>query len=588
MSRRAPVLLVLLFACACFPRLEGAPCLNDLHCPSSQTCAEGACRTRCTLPCDDGLVCGFEAGAALCRCPMNAEGTIFVDSSGGSRAAEAPFPTGVRTPESCRFARPGEALERARQVFEQSGGAPVEVVSVAGEAHVYAADTYPLEIPAGVTFRSEDRDPARHTLSFRTNGDMVHLGGRLEAITLRNESPGAPGNAVRVACQNGTAVLESVVIEAADAGFTLWLRGVSVEGCRLDAHALSVRGAQTGVAVEASPGTRFAQTQLERNDVGLEVQGGSVSGEAALHDNGVGLSLSGGSVELRASLRSNDVGLHVSGGSVTLQAPSEVTLNADAGVVLEAGGMFTYQGAADAGLAVTGNGVGLVSRGGSARVSFATFSGNAAEAIRIDEPDGVARPHVFTDSLFETEQPLPLVRVSRLGGAEASGEGFHLERSQLVGGTRALELGPGPVTVTIRGNTIMGASEAGLHYTRAAGSVELLDANRIVGNGSGGSLEGGVVLGGTGGTLAFTANRVAGNAQQQIVILSSGWSLAARCESASSVYCYAPDGYGVFASSGSADVTLYWPRATPLSLYNDYNSGISASSCGAVSDATCP
>lgn len=327
---------------ACAVDVEGAPCTTpggSTECPAGQACgndmkcsdrAAACAQTRCTPgesqcldgdakaeSCDGvdgvcgvrvvddcqgrGLRCGTKSGASACECPANGSSEFAAGDGGTVDAGAPPYPTGVGSPEECRFGILGDALSAAAAHATANGAATVRAYAPAGAPIVFAApgETFPLPVAAGVTLVGSS-SPGGATViraDAAAQSTVLSVQGAVEGIQVENVS--MTGTGVEVSCgASGVPRLTDVAV----AGGGALARGVAVQGgCGATLEGVDVSDV-------AGPALRVDATE------GAPVQAKG------------------------CRFRSSAVGVDARGGAVTLSANlailSEVTSNVDQGVLL--------------------------------------------------------------------------------------------------------------------------------------------------------------------------------------------------------------------------------------------------------------
>ncbi len=282
--------------------------------------------------------------ACLCRIPTDA---IRVD------AAAAPgllARTGADQPSQCRFAKLGDALAYAKDVWMPAhGDAPATVRAVGAPAPgtpvVFGAESFPLVIPSGVTLSTAaSPTPADWVISANPDASVdviqLHDGATIEGFTVRSVSARGDGIAAATCGSTTPPAIRSVIVE----GGAQVARGVSVSGaCGALLERVDVSGA-TGAALEiATPASAPVTARGSRfhgsDDVGIRATGGILSfepsgmtqtevtdnvGNGVVLGNGVG----GGSAKIEATLagvlvaRNGGAGLFVN----SVPATSKLTM----------------------------------------------------------------------------------------------------------------------------------------------------------------------------------------------------------------------------------------------------------------------
>ncbi|HET8542429.1 MAG TPA: hypothetical protein VFL83_21325 [Anaeromyxobacter sp.] len=313
MCRALAAAALALALAACSVDVEGAPCRvpgEATDCPSGQACTPalicskhvggcvaagtfctpggrrcaGALREACVGGDDcgvwqvvedcgaSGLACGDPGGAPACVCPAPAA-EIVVDVAAPRGDV---VPTGAAQPAACRFGTIGAALAYARDTWPAVHPGTPAVVRAVGAATaeaplVFAGETFPIRIPAGVTLATASSPPAPLAWVVRadpqTASNVLELesGAVVEGFTLRSAS--ATGDGIVVACGTGSAPAVANDVRVEGGGFLL--HGVTVTGgCGLTASELVVSGAtKSGVRVNAASPT-----------VGVTITGGAIQG----------------------------------------------------------------------------------------------------------------------------------------------------------------------------------------------------------------------------------------------------------------------------------------------------------------------
>jgi hypothetical protein len=508
-------------------------CTND----GVTSCNQWVAMTDCTM---SGLVCGTKVGggASACQCPAQSGTDFIVDPVAGTSATAGVFATGVDSPSECRF----ETLTTALGAATASGD---RVVAKSAAPPVYfAAETFPLNVPAGVTVTTADAmlTPANYTIEF--NGgtdDAVTLGNTsiIEGVTITQSGGNAAASAISIA---GTgAVVDTVTLEGPLAtgitilgsgtinaptitGFTTGIASSgtgSVTNGTLDSNttgmtvtggALTVSGsvgtvvnggAGNGVVVSGS-GTLNGSSLLVEGMTGAGI---AASGTATLNlttgdeigpNGGNGITLTGGTATLGGvNIHNNAVGIAQSAGTIGIGngGTTLVQSNTGNGVTLTGGtltvGTATIGTNGGDGVTVTG-GATLISDTGapyannsgngiSSTGSTLTFNGAAATPIAIT---GNKADGIFISAGGMSNASYLTISGNGTGATKKSG-------LEIVGVGTAVGIGTASdAAVTISGNTLHGIN---INGTGTGAAADIRQAH-ITGNGSDGvyvSLNGG-------------------------------------------------------------------------------------------------
>jgi hypothetical protein len=232
----------------------------------------------------------------VCATPSPAQ-DIVVDTAAPPSAL---VPSGAAQPAACRFAKLGDALTYARDVWlpahaPTSTAVTVRAIgsSMPGNPVIFDAESFPLVVARGVTLATSatPSEAANWIVSAAATGSNLvelHDGAIIDGFTVRSVS--ATGDGIVVACLGATpARLRNVVV---DGGAAL-ARGVVVgDGpCGLEATQLNVTNAtKSGLHVDTGStaiGITVTDGSLKSNgESGAEVVSGllSISGSAARFD----------------------------------------------------------------------------------------------------------------------------------------------------------------------------------------------------------------------------------------------------------------------------------------------------------------
>ncbi len=311
-----------LLLAACVVDIEGAPCTTPgatAECPPGQACgndetcserAAACAATRCTPGasqcldgdarverCDgadkecgtlvvedctaQGLRCATRGATSACECPANGGSEFAAGAGGTTDASLPPFPTGLASPEVCRFGRLGDALAAAA-AYGASGLATVQVHARAGTPVVFGPgsipESFPLQVAAGVTLRGSTT-PAGETVvraEAGTPATILSVQGAVEDVRVENVS--MTGTGIATSC--GASGLPALLRVTLSGGNAL-VRGVTVQGaCGASISGVDVSGV-TGPAlfVDAAAGAPVSVrgSRFHSSGIGVELRGGAAS-----------------------------------------------------------------------------------------------------------------------------------------------------------------------------------------------------------------------------------------------------------------------------------------------------------------------
>ncbi|WP_143828022.1 right-handed parallel beta-helix repeat-containing protein [Anaeromyxobacter sp. Fw109-5] len=255
----------------------------DRRCSTrAATCALETIGAR-TRDCEQGgLVCGDRSGAPSCQCPAN-EGAEFAVAAPASMSQATLVPTGVAEPPECRFRSLTAAIAAAA---DAGGGTVIAMGGNTGSSRfgVATGETLPIDIPAGVTVRSDHStsgvtyaihlDDAAASAAVR-----LHGGGALSDFVIENEAGDSTRDAIELAC-DGTNLpvrLDRVELrgEGVDAEHRLQ-HGIHVnDTCGITAADVVIAGMEAeAVLVNAAVESAFVGGAFERNGKGVRVKQG--------------------------------------------------------------------------------------------------------------------------------------------------------------------------------------------------------------------------------------------------------------------------------------------------------------------------
>ncbi len=451
-----------------------------------------------------GLTCGTKAGAGpACQCAENTGTDVFVDPNAGSDIAAGLFPTGVQNPPACRYA----TLTKGLSVV----GSPGQVVAISATLPAkFAAETFPLAVPAGVSLTTADA--ALNAADY----EIAYGGGAATAVALgagsalRGFSVEATGAAsALVSCSSGTVTLDTVLLS----GGGIVTDGLDVtNSCSATLQSATIVDfAGSGVSAASSGAVAITGGLLSASLVGLTQTDGSVvaTGLAVQNNGQYGIRLSGTATPALTiggqsavdnnGTTGNFAGLSAAQGNVSI-SNTQVAGNGGAGLELASGGTYaltTVQASNNAksgvsllngtltasGLSATNNGAdGLAVSGGSAALTSPTLSFNHANGLDL----------------------LAAVPVDVSGGSLNSNS--------------AAGIAAGSGTLTVHGGAEIAGNATGVQLSGAAGSIAGASVHDNTGSGL-------VVNETTGVTVAIgtagAATTVSANKQHGILVQSA-------------------------------------------------------------------
>ncbi|HVT06963.1 MAG TPA: right-handed parallel beta-helix repeat-containing protein, partial [Polyangia bacterium] len=549
----------------------GCPTLNATLCAGTDilTCvaeATSGCNvwqasTHCGTT---GLTCGTKAGTGpACQCPENSGTDVYVDPAAGSDIAGGLFPTGAQSPPACRFATLSYGLTKA--------GAPGRVIAISATVPAtFAAETFPLIVPAGVGVITADATPtaADYVISYAGGvGSVVTMGdgSLLRGFTIN--ATGAAGS--MVSCTKGAIGLDTVLLngggtvgDGLEIGSTCSATLQSVSAVDFAAAALNV---STSGAVNITGGL------LSASLVGLlQTNGNVTAGGLAVQSNGqYGIRLSATAagaptlaLAAQTTVDSNGTtgsfaGISVAKGTLTA-ANTHVGGNGGAGIELASTGPYNLTGVqvsnnaksgvllasgaltASALAAIANGGDGVTVAGGSLALTNATSSSNAgtgvncAAAVPVDVSGGTIKSNtgagiscgVGTLTVHDGTEIAVNATGLQLTGATATITGADVHDNvgagivvnQSTGVTVQISSAASPVRVAknqLEGIVIQSAPPV----TGSGANSVTVDSAVVSGNGSFG-----IYLQGNNGPVAATikGNAIMGNADTGLMIEQGG------------------------------------------------------------------
>jgi hypothetical protein len=346
------------------------------------------------------LACDTAGGAAGCPCGAPAADAVYVDPVAGGGSSGRPA-TGAALPASCRFKTLTEGLAA-------TGGARLRVVATAAASPVsFAAETFPLRLPAGVTVTTAAAtpDPAAYKILFAgtsaSGADAaVILGAGASLVGLSLENGGGNPQAVAVACTTGAVTLRGVRLAGTGGGSTMRL-GLAVgsdaaDPCQLAAQDLVVDGFDVGARVYRK---LTATNLVVRNSVHIGVYipatagtdpeviltGGEVtsSGEAGIVQETGALAITGTNVH-----GNTQRGLEVEGAdsSATLGPGTRLDGNRTGGLRVSGGATVVGTGISASGNTMSSGGIndGVRIESGSLTLHQATIENNEGRGLGME------------------------------------------------------------------------------------------------------------------------------------------------------------------------------------------------------------
>ena len=495
---------------------SGAMALTCAADPAGSGCLVWTVLADCAALPGGGLPCNTTSGTAACACPGPTGAEIYVDPVAGSDGSAGVVPTGALTPPACRFRTLGRGLQAAR-----ASGMRV-IAATASPPAAFAAESFPLTVPSGVTLTTGDVtfNPASYTIRFTSTtapaAVVLGAGAALEGYTVQT----ATGNAAAaaVSCKDGAVSMRSLELVGAPAA-TMGKPAVGIvvgdaagDSCAATVTGVRVSGFAVGISVfsAAMPAAAtLSDVTLQDNGQGpggggLVVGGGAVAatklsiGRRAGATGTWGVVLEARSAGLVPSLASN-------GMRVTDTSHAGLELRQAAGRAAPQATVSATQIRAGAG---TEPGI---------RVLAGSLSIGDGSSVHNSESDGLrlmgGTVSVSSGSRFDTNGR-DGVRVS---GGTLTGIGFGASANsgdgvEVMGGT-----------VTLHRVTLASNVGRGLHV--AAGNVTLDDGSIVKSNGTGLAKAAGVhVAGGAVSIGAPTGARVevADNGLDGVKVLAPG------------------------------------------------------------------
>ena len=523
-----------------------------------------------------GLVCGTKSSVAACQCPAHSGNDYIVDPVAGSDAQTGVFPTGIDSPEACRFGTLGKGLAAA------ISGNRVVAKTDSGSAN-FSGETFPLSVGNGVTLTTNGvLQPANNVIEYNGAGAavVVGTGSVVEGFTIVDNS--GSGSAISITGTNAT--VDTVDVTG---GFPT---GISVSGGGQGLiNAVTISGPTTGLSISttAAGAVTLSNSTINAAGTGVALANGTLATSAVTVSGGTGVgvaitaaggalatlngttlnvnSMAGAGISQSASggtavlnYISGDLGhngatgsvggIVLSAGSATLGAVS-VHDNTGPGVTVSTAGTGLTLGATT----VTGNSAAGISAATSATVNFntgATITSNGGNGVlantaTLNFNGAAATPIVVTsntgDGIGVTNGSLTANYLT----LSSNGTGTTKHDGLKVAGVAAVSVGiNSDAVVLVKSNGANGVDIAG---TTAGSAIDFRRAT-IQSNGADGilaDLNGGT--GAPGATGSFSGVTVTGNASNGIEVT--------RAPLISSVIKLTFDSMTI-TSNGAAGVTL--------------------------------
>lgn len=345
------------------------------------------------------LACDTAGGTAGCPCAPAPADAVHVDPvAGGGSAGRAA--TGAASPPSCRFKTLTEALAA-------TGGTRTRVVaSTATLPGSFAAETFPLTIPAGITVTTaaSTPDPAGYEIVFAGTSAataeaavILNAGASLVGFTVKNGGGAAP--AAAIACTTGAASLRAVRLLGTGGGTAMRLglaAGADPSGaCELTAQDLTIDGFDGGVraqrkltatnlVIRNSKHIGLYLPQATGSDPDVTLTGGEItsSGEAGIAQETGSLAVTGTNVHGNTAR-----GLEVEGdGVATLGPGSKFDANRTGGLRVAGSATVTGTGISASGNTMSSGGLndGVRVEGGTLTLHQATIDNNEGRGLGME------------------------------------------------------------------------------------------------------------------------------------------------------------------------------------------------------------
>jgi hypothetical protein len=253
-----------------------------------------------------GLTCAASGGAAACVCP--AAGPTYVADPNAvplSVSGIPVAPTGAPSPSGCRFAQLGTAISAAQAyVFGTGASATAKVESAS--AGTFAAETWPVAVPASVTVTSDDSatPPSRYTLA-PPSGEpaaTVEGGGALGGLAIAADLTAASSPAA-VTLEGCTAAAPSASVGPVAITFTANATGDGVhvadpggggQACAATITGATITGAYDGISVSSAAGA--SPTTAAATITGTAIAGSRDAGLLVYQTGAAGVHVTGSTI----------------------------------------------------------------------------------------------------------------------------------------------------------------------------------------------------------------------------------------------------------------------------------------------------
>ncbi|MES1164185.1 MAG: right-handed parallel beta-helix repeat-containing protein, partial [Verrucomicrobiota bacterium] len=393
-------------------------------------------------------------------------------------------------------------------------------------------------------------------------------------------------------------------------GTTGSFAGISVAKGTLSVTNTQVIG-NGGAGIELASGGPYTLTSVQASNnakSGVSLTSGSLTatGLSASSNHADGVTVGGGSAALTNATLASNAG---SGLACAAAVPVDVgggTLkgNTAAGISCGVGTLTVHDGTE-----IASNGTGVQLTGAVTAITGANVHDNTGAGILINQSTGV------TVQISSAASPVTIAKNQQQGivvqsapPVTGSGANSVTIDSATISGNGSfgiyLQASDGPVATTIKGNAVMGNSDAGLMIEQGPGNTttEAIQNNNVSGNNTKASPRnvGGILFNTSSTLTSFIGNSVHANGGDEIGFnaLPGGggtkWVITPpsnACDAtANSVYCYGVGNVGVHVLAPAASVDAqhqHWANNPPTSGIDTTGTVVSTNPCSAVT-AACP